>query len=65
MTREASAGWRGDRGRITRRRLASLAIDPLTLCFVCGPPAFVAEVASLLRRLGVAPRRIRVERWKA
>ncbi len=64
VTREASPGWRGDRGRITQRRLASLAIDRATWCFVSGPPAFIAKAVSLLQRLGVSSRRIRMESRK-
>lgn len=64
VTREAAPGWRGDRGRITRRQLAPLVTDPATVCFVCGPPALVAKVVRLLRRLGVAARRIRTEKRK-
>jgi ferredoxin-NADP reductase len=33
------------------------------LCFVCGPSSFVRDEAALLRRLGVAARRIRTEKW--
>ena len=34
-------------------------------CFVCGPAALVHEVPRMLREIGVAPQRIRVEEWTA
>lgn len=45
--------------------LAPLVSTPATLCFVCGPPGLVAGVPPILGRLGVPPRRIRTEKWKA
>ena len=62
-TREVSAGWKGERGRITQAQLARLLEDPATLCFVCGPAAMVEEVPRMLTQIGVAPRRIRIEEW--
>ena len=62
-TREVSAGWRGERGRITQLQLARLLEEPETLCFVCGPAAMVEEVPRMLTQIGVAPRRIRIEEW--
>jgi ferredoxin-NADP reductase len=65
VTRDVVADdWRGARGRIGRRGLEALVHDPATLCFVCGPPALVAEVPRLLEDLSVAPQRIRVEEWE-
>lgn len=60
-SRDAAPGWRGGRGRLDLERLRPLVASPRTLCFVCGPPGFVKGVAALLRRLGVASSRIRVE----
>jgi ferredoxin-NADP reductase len=62
-TREVPARWRGDRGRITRDRLSSLIATPETLCFVCGPASMVDDVPRMLRELGVADDRIRIEEW--
>lgn len=62
-TRESSPGWRGGRGRFTLQRLERVVENPATLCFVCGPSSLVAEAPAILRRLGVAPARIRVEEW--
>jgi NAD(P)H-flavin reductase len=63
VTRTAGDGWSGERGRITRARLESLVHDPATLCFICGPPPFVLQMAGLLSELGIAPPRIRIEQW--
>jgi ferredoxin-NADP reductase len=65
FTREAGADGTGRRGRIDEAMLAPLASTPGTLCFVCGPPGLVAAVRRILGRLGVPPRRIRMEKWKA
>jgi ferredoxin-NADP reductase len=62
-TREVAARWRGDRGRITRDRLARLIDTPETLCFVCGPASMVDDVPPMLRDLGVQEARIRIEEW--
>ncbi len=64
-TREAGPGWHGDRGRISRAQLEALVDGPETLCFVCGPAALVHEVPRMLREVGVAAERIRVEEWAA
>lgn len=63
VTRATDADWSGARGRIDRAALGSLVRDPATLCFVCGPPALVAEMTKILTELGIAPDRIRVEEW--
>jgi ferredoxin-NADP reductase len=62
-TRQAGPKWHGDRGRISRAQLESLVDGPETLCFVCGPAALVHEVPRMLREVGVAPERIRIEEW--
>jgi ferredoxin-NADP reductase len=63
VTRESGDGWTGARGRIDRRALGGLVHDPATLCFICGPPALVADMRSALAELGIAPQRIKVEEW--
>jgi ferredoxin-NADP reductase len=62
-TREVGARWRGERGRITGHRLASLVDRPETLCFVCGPAAMVEDVPLMLMGLGVPKTRIFIEEW--
>jgi NAD(P)H-flavin reductase len=64
VTREAADTWQGTRGRIGQADLAPLVHDRRTLCFVCGPPALVADIPRLLGELGVEPDRVRIEEWK-
>jgi ferredoxin-NADP reductase len=61
VTRAGDAAWSGARGRLDRDALGELVHDPATLCFVCGPPALVAEMPALLAALGVPRSRIRLE----
>jgi ferredoxin-NADP reductase len=62
-TRETGEAWSGGRGRIDQALLEMCIRDPATLCFVCGPESLVHEVPRLLRGLGIAESRIRVEEW--
>ncbi len=61
--RHTGDGWSGGRTRIDRALLAQCVTDPATLCFVCGPESLVHEVPRMLRELGIADARIRVEEW--
>jgi len=63
VTRAHEAAWTGARGRLDRDALSELVHDPATLCFVCGPPALVAEMPARLTEIGVPRTRIRVEEW--
>ena len=63
VTRTVGDGWSGPRGRIGRAELQPLVHNPATLCFICGPPALVAEMSALLAELGILRSRIRVEEW--
>jgi ferredoxin-NADP reductase len=63
VTRTINDAWSGARGRIGRAELQALVHDPVTLCFVCGPPALVAEMSAHLAELGIERSRIRVEEW--
>ena len=63
VTRANHTDWGGARGRLDRAALKELVHDPATLCFVCGPPALVAEMPSHLSELGVPRERIRMEEW--
>lgn len=62
-TRDVPAGWRGERGRISRAHLEKLVTRRETLCFVCGPASMVDEVPRLLRDLGIDESRIHIEEW--
>jgi len=63
VTRAATPDWQGGRGRIDRARLATFITDPATLCFLCGPQSLITGIPPLLRQLGIADARIRVEEW--
>jgi NAD(P)H-flavin reductase len=63
VTRTGGDDWRGARGRIDRAELQPLIHDPATLCFICGPPSLVEDMPRLLRELGVAPARIKIDEW--
>jgi len=63
VTREAADTWHGTRGRIGQADLAPLVHHTETLCFVCGPPALVADIPKQLAELGVDPIRVRIEEW--
>jgi ferredoxin-NADP reductase len=63
-TREVPERWRGEQGRITLARLASLVETPETLCFVSGPAAMVDDVPRMLTQLGIERKRIRIEEWR-
>jgi ferredoxin-NADP reductase len=62
-TRDVTATWRGERGRISAAQLSALIDTPFTLCFVCGPAAMVDEVPRMLDALGIERSRIRIEEW--
>lgn len=51
--------------RVDRQMLAEVAgEDPDSLlAYVCGPPAFVKDVETMLLEIGVASPRIRIEDW--
>jgi ferredoxin-NADP reductase len=63
VTRANDRDWSGARGRLDRAALSELVHDPATLCFVCGPPALVAEMPTILAELGIRRDRIRIEEW--
>lgn len=63
VTRTVDNAWSGARGRIGRAELQALVHDSATRCFVCGPPALVAEMSAHLGELGIVPSRIHVEEW--
>jgi ferredoxin-NADP reductase len=62
-TRHSGGSWDGGSGRIDRPLLEAAIVSRTTLCFVCGPEALVHDVPGMLRQIGVATERIRVEEW--
>jgi ferredoxin-NADP reductase len=65
LTRQQPPGWNGYARRIDERMLSEV-IEPLgaaTRAYACGPTALVEVVANGLVHLGLAPDRIRTERF--
>jgi ferredoxin-NADP reductase len=65
LTRSQPASWTGYRRRVDREMLADvLDGNPASLqVFVCGPTPLVESVAENLVGLGLAPARVRTERF--
>jgi len=61
-TREAPGGWTGHTGRLDAEMLADHAADA-GIAFICGSNGFVETATRLLTGLGLAPERIRTERF--
>ena len=62
-TRHSGEPWDGGSGRLDRARLEAAVVSAETRCFVCGPEALVHDVPGMLREIGIANERIRVEEW--
>ena len=63
VTRDTSATWAGQRGRIGRSHFEAVIHAPAdTLCFVCGPAPLVIESMTTLKALGIPEAQIRTER---
>jgi NAD(P)H-flavin reductase len=63
VTRETGQTWGGLRGRVDRHLLANALHGPETRCFLCGPPALVADATDWLYEAGIDPHRILTERY--
>jgi Na+-transporting NADH:ubiquinone oxidoreductase subunit F len=64
VTRDDSPTWTGPRGRIGPTHFEAVLHEPeATLCFVCGPDAFVKESVATITALGVPESQIRTESW--
>jgi ferredoxin-NADP reductase len=61
-TREAPDGWDGHTGRVDAELIASVA-PGFESAFVCGSNGFVETASGLLLDAGLAPRRIKTERF--
>jgi Na+-transporting NADH:ubiquinone oxidoreductase subunit F len=55
--------WRHGRGRAGHAQLTQLVGTTLPLCFVCGPPAMVADLTAALGDIGLPRQHIRTEQW--
>lgn len=64
---QPSEGWRGERGRLTKDRLAQLfsKLMPIAatheVAYLCGPEAFMSEAAEALQLRGLAQQDIKRE----
>ncbi|MEA2445007.1 MAG: hypothetical protein QOJ12_2299 [Thermoleophilales bacterium] len=63
FTREPPPGWSGHTGHIDPELFAQAETGPECTVFVCGSNAFVETAAGLAMQAGVAPERIRTERF--
>jgi ferredoxin-NADP reductase len=65
LTRESTADWQGETGRVDERMLKTHAIpaERRPVMFVCGPTLFVETVAEHLLRLGHPEVAIKTERF--
>lgn len=64
LTRSYPPDWKGYTGRINPSMLLREVEDiPVHLYYLCGPPAFVEDVSSMLLELGVDREQIRKEKY--
>lgn len=63
VTQPMSGTWDGHIGRIDADLLRVESVDIDALFFVCGPPAMIQAMISMLRDLGVPRTWIRYEQW--
>jgi ferredoxin-NADP reductase len=63
FTREPPPGWSGHTGHIDPELFAQAETGPECTVFICGSNAFVEAAAGLAMEAGVAPHRIRTERF--
>lgn len=62
LSRDASPEYKGNRGRLTKDKLATLLGDPLKkMYYICGPTPFNENAIELLTSLGVRTGRILVD----
>lgn len=60
---ESSARWVGPTGRWTAADVAAIAADPAAVYYLCGPNKMVSDLRDGLQVSGVAPEKIRTEKW--
>jgi ferredoxin-NADP reductase len=65
VTRDDVRDWTGWRGRIDAARIAGMLQTPETRCVICGPPAMVDAVITLLGSAGISNDRIVTETFVA
>ena len=52
-------------GRLTKDKLAALAVPASATAYVCGPASFMADMQQALTAVGIGPARIRTELFGA
>jgi ferredoxin-NADP reductase len=62
-TREPPAGWEGHTGRIDAGLVTAAGVADDATAFVCGSNGFVEAAGTLLLEAGLAPERVRTERF--
>lgn len=60
---ESRARWVGPTGRWTAPDVAAIAADPAAVYYICGPNKMVADLREGLQVAGVAPEKVRTEKW--
>lgn len=60
---ESRARWVGPTGRWTAPDVAAIAADPAAVYYICGPNKMVSELREGLQEAGVAPEKVRTEKW--
>ncbi len=64
LTRSYPPDWKGYTGRINPDMLLREVEDiPANLYYLCGPPAFVEDIAKMLQELGVDKEQIKKEKY--
>ncbi len=64
LTRSHPPDWKGYTGRINVEMILKEVEDiPTNLYYLCGPPAFVEDIASMLLELGVDKNQIKKEKY--
>ena len=65
LTRSYPPDWKGFTGRINTQMLLDTLEDiPANLYYLCGPPAFVDDISSMLESLGVDKEQIKKEKYE-
>jgi len=64
LTRSWPPDWKGYTGRINTDMILKEVEDiPTNLYYLCGPPQFVEDIASILIELGVDKEQIKKEKY--
>jgi len=64
-TPEESRGANATPGRLTKDKLAALALPAGASAYICGPASFMADMRDVLAELGIDPARVHTELFGA